>query len=229
MNYNDNKYMLSIIKDAKNLINKTIYLFCFNLFKYIFIKREKESSEITGHLDRFIKKINEEIIKKQNKQNKFISKDYSIQNFKNIIEFIKFQNKMFSGEIIEGILIYVFSFAFKASKPKTFGKYIHNNISKLKDPRDFEICEMFNLGKFMPEELHNLEELLNIEAIADDKINTRITEGHKNYLLFNSLFQVFYEKYIDIKKINSNHNKFINYINKGFSDNKKYQLIFMIN
>ena len=218
MNYNDNKYMLSTIKDAKNLINKTIYIFSFNLFKYIFIKREKDSSEIKDHLDLFIKKINEEIIKNENK---YISKDYSIKNFKNIIEFIKLQNKMFSGEIIEGILIYEFSFAFKALKEKTFGKYIHNNISKLKDPRDYEICEMFNLGKFKPEELHNLEELLNIDATADDKINTRITEGQRNSVLFNLLFQVFYEKYIDIKKIYSNHNKFMNYINKGFSDNQK--------
>ena len=217
MNYDDNTYMLSIIKDEKKIINKTVYIFTYNLFKYIFIKRQKDQPEVVGKLDSFIKKINEKIIK----ENKYISKDYSIGNFKNIIEFIKWQNKMFSGEIIEGILIYVFSFAFKASKEKTFGKYIHNNISKLKDPRDFEICEMFNLEKFKPEELGNFEELLNIDATADDKINTRITEGQKNSVLFNLLFQVFYEKYIDVKKIYSNYNKSMNYINKGFSDNQK--------
>ena len=217
MNYDDNTYMLSIIKDEKKIINKTVYIFTYNLFKYIFIKRQKDQPEVVGKLDSFIKKINEKIIK----ENKYISKDYSIGNFKNIIEFIKSQNKMFSGEIIEGILIYVFSFAFKASKEKTFGKYIHNNISKLKDPRDFEICEMFNLEKFKPEELGNFEELLNIDATADDKINTRINEGQKKSMLFNLLFQVFYEKYIDVKKIYSNYNKSMNYINKGFSDNQK--------
>ena len=180
MNYDDNTYMLSIIKDEKKIINKTVYIFTYNLFKYIFIKRQKDQPEVVGKLDSFIKKINEKIIK----ENKYISKDYSIGNFKNIIEFIKWQNKMFSGEIIEGILIYVFSFAFKASKEKTFGKYIHNNISKLKDPRDFEICEMFNLEKFKPEELGNFEELLNIDATADDKINTKKKKKKKKIYAF---------------------------------------------
>ena len=101
---------------------------------------------------------------------------------------------MFSGDIIEGILIYVFILAFRASKEKTFYKYIYNNISKLNDPRDYEICEMFNLRKFKPEELGNFEELLNIDASNDDEINTRIDEGQRNSVIFNLLLQVFYEK-----------------------------------
>ena len=80
---------------------------------------------------------------------------------------------------------------------------------------------MFKIEKFKPDELHDIEELLYIDATADDKINTRINESQQNSVIFNLLFQVFYEKYIDVKRVHSSQNKFINYIYKGFSDNQK--------
>jgi len=42
------------------------------------------------------------------------------------------QNKKYAGEIFENILIMVFSIAFKTEKKNNFGKYIYNNIGKLK-------------------------------------------------------------------------------------------------
>ena len=112
------KYKFSIVKNMKKLINSDIFICIFNLFKFIFIKRkENSSSNIEEKLDIFIDKINEKIIRK--KEN-YINKDYSIENFNNIILFVKTQNSIFAGDIIEGILIYVFSFGFHATQDETF-------------------------------------------------------------------------------------------------------------
>ena len=218
----DNRYILKIVNDSKTLINKHILLFTFNLFKHIFIKKknpdESVKSETEKKLDIFIEEINTKIIKNEDK---YISKVYTINNFKNIISFVKMQNSLFSGEIIEGILIYTFSFSFKPSQENTFGKYIFNNISKFKDARNYDLKYMFNVEKLVPEELHDIETLLDKDGTADDKINSRITELQENSPFFNLLIDVYYEKYIEIKKVYTSNNKFMNYINNGFSDNQK--------
>ena len=206
--------ILTIIKDSKKMINKSCFLFCFNLFKHIFIKKENPTPNTERKLDIFIKKINEEIIRDEAK---FITKDYSIINFCNILDFIKFQNKIFSSEIMEGILIYIFSFAFKAKQEKTFEQYIYNNISKLKRLSDFELYKMFDAYKFNSEEQQDFKRLINKDATFDDILAKRITQT--NCVILHLFFEIFFEKYINIKNIYTSQNKFMNYEHKVFSDN----------
>lgn len=98
-----------IIKDSKLIINKYIHLFLFILVKFIFIKRkENKEKKLENKINETIEKING-IIKSKDKH---INTKYTKENFKNIICFIKTQNQVYAGEIIEGILIYTFSFAF---------------------------------------------------------------------------------------------------------------------
>ena len=135
-------YKYSILKYSQNYINSNILLVVFSLFKFIFIKRKEEttSKKIEEKLDNFIEKINEKIIKNEKK---YINKDYSIDNFKNIFLFVKTQNVILAGDIIEGILIYIFSFAFHADQDQTFGKYLFSNLSIIKNPNNYDLADMF--------------------------------------------------------------------------------------
>ena len=212
--------ILKIFEDSKTIINGDLLLIIYNLLKYIIIKKEKqnEKSNIQNHLELLIPIINENIIKDEDK---YINTEYSITNFKNIIEFIKFQNKKFSGEILEGLLIYIFSFAFETSQDNTFGKNIFNNIFKLKDAKNYELVNMFKKDKFEPEELKDIKEILDKDGTVEDKINERINDLQRNSVIYNLLFQIFYEKYINIKIIDKKNNYSMNFINRGFSDNQK--------
>ena len=217
---NNGKNIFTIINDSKAIINKETLLFIYNLLKYIIIKKENrsEKEKIEVHLDIFINKINETIIKDKKY---YINKEYSITNFENIIYFLKTQNKKFSGDILEGALIYIFSFAFQASQDNTFGKYIFSNIFKLKDARNYDLVNMFRISQFEPDELKDIKEILGKDGTVEDKINERITNLQKNSVIYNLLFQIFYEKYINIKIIEKRGNNTINIINRGFSDNQK--------
>ena len=212
------KYKFAIIKNIKKFINSDILVCIFNLFKFIFIKRgEKSSSNIEDKLDIFINKVNEKIIKK--KEN-YINKDYSIENFNNIILFVKTQNSIFAGDIIEGILIYVFSFGFHAKQDETFGKHLFSNLYKIRDPKNDDIIGMFETDKFIPNEMHNIKSLLSIDANPEDKIDEYINQKQQNNVLFNLLFQVFFEKYINLKN-EKYKKKALYYMNRGFLDNQK--------
>ena len=212
------KYKFSIINNSKKYINSNILVCTLNLFKFIFIKRrQKSTSNIEEKLDNFLKKINEKIIKKKDN---YINKDYSIENFNNIFLFVKAQNSIFAGEIIEAILIYVFSFGFHTTQDETFGKYLYSNLYRIRDPNNNDIVSMLEVDKFNPKEMDNIEELLSIDATPDDSINDYIYEKQKKNVLFNLLFQVYFEKYINLK--NSNYKKkALFYINRGHLDNEK--------
>ena len=212
------KYKFSIINNSKKYINSDILVCTLNLFKFIFIKRRKKStSNIEEKLDTFLKKINEKIIKKKDN---YINKDYSIENFNNIFLFVKAQNSIFAGEIIEAILIYVFSFGFHTTQDETFGKYLYSNLYRIRDPNNNDIVSMLEVDKFNPKEMDNIEELLSIDATPDDSINDYIYDKQKKNVLFNLLFQVYFEKYINLK--NSNYKKkALFYINRGYLDNEK--------
>lgn len=207
-------YKKHLFRDPKELINKTIYLFLFALFKYIIIKKEDPKQLLQKKLKYFVDKINKEIIKNQEK---FISFDYSFNNFKNILSFVKKQNQIFSGDIIEGILIYTFSLAFHSDKDNTFAKYLFCNLFKIKETNNYEIVDMFNQDKFAPPELKNLKKLLLIDATFEDILNRRISEEQDNCILYKLLSLIFIEKLVIIN--NQQKIKSMYYINKGDFEN----------
>ena len=110
MNEEEKKNNLSqICNNFKSHIDKTIYKYLLILMKYIFHGKEnfKSKDEIMDKLMDFNEKINKDII--QEKEN-FIKIEpeievYTFKNFMNIIKFVKKQNLMFAGDILEGILI----------------------------------------------------------------------------------------------------------------------------
>ena len=207
-----NKNILDIIKFSKTIINKDIFLFLYNLFKYIFIKRENNfrNSYILRHLDSFIKRINIKIIKDENK---YINKEYSMRNFNNIISFVKTQNVIFSGDIIESILIYIFSFAFEESHDYNFGRDIFINFYNLEKYSNIDLVDMFKTDNFNVEELEDL----NKTVLIDDCY----TFFQKNFVIYNLLFKILYEKYINLQKKDIKKNISMNYINRGFSEEIK--------
>ena len=151
--------LFDYLRNSSRLIDKNIHLYLICLFNYIFLKQDK--LEYSGKFENYLKssteRINKKIIKLKNKYiNLNLENIYSINNFNNIIYFVNIQNKKFAGEIIEGILMIIFSKVMKVYKDKTFGKYIFNNIHKLKDPYNYEIADWFKNApkKFKNEELH---------------------------------------------------------------------------
>ena len=96
------------------------------MFNYENILRKRNkviSNKVDKKLKVFIDKINKEIIKNIDKE---INEKYSSKNLSNIFDFVKTQNLLLSSEIIENILITIFSFAFKTEKTNSFGKLLYN-------------------------------------------------------------------------------------------------------
>ena len=121
------------------------------------------------------------------------------------MDFIKMQNQIYAGEILEGILIIIFSLAFEADKTNSFKKYIYNNLSLINDINCSDIYNWFDIDKFKQEELKNLKKLGIIEYFAKEKYE--YYKEKTKYIIFNILSEIYKSKYIE------------NYLNK-----KKYQI-----
>ena len=120
------------------LINKQIFLFLIQLVSKIFLKdgNTTKNDKLEEQTKKFLKKINDEIIKDKNKS---IGFEYTERNLNNIFNFIKMQNSKFASEIFENILIIVFSFGFCAERQKTFGKYLYNSLRNVKTQKNIKI------------------------------------------------------------------------------------------
>ena len=141
----------NIFRDAKFLIDQNIYIFLLVLMKTIFIVDNKNNKE---RLKRFITKVNKEIIGEED----YLKIEYTTQNFRNIINFVKTQNSIFYSEIVENLLIIVFGMAFKTEKENIFGRYIYNDIEKLKSNENYIFANWFNQKKFNPQILKGVKE-----------------------------------------------------------------------
>ena len=108
-------YYNNIIDYCKCLIDRTLYKALFYLFKYLFLNDKKtiSSKKAKKKLDSIIITINKKIIKKEEY---YINLEYSKKNFLNIFRFIKSQNIIYASDIIENIMIIIFSLSFKANK-----------------------------------------------------------------------------------------------------------------
>ena len=209
---NDNKKEVNrIFNNSKLLIDRNIYRFLFELLQFIFIKDNKQEI-IKKKIEFNIKKINNNWI---NNKEDYIDLVYSKKNLINIVKFVKQQNYLYTGEIIENILIIIFSFAFKTGKENIFCKYLYIDIAKLKQSNEELFDNWFNKN-MLNEEFKNLTKLLRDEAkMKNKKINTIPDKP-----IFNFLLEIYEEKYNRKKK-----EKIMNYLNRRIFDfnNKKIQ------
>ena len=195
--------IIDIINNSETFLNKNIYLFLVLLFKNIFLKKSNQKA-IYDKLDKIISHININMIKEVDK---LISKEYDLKNIRNILDFAKSQNLIYCGDIIENILIYIFSFGFKIDKNATFGEYLYNNISKLRNSSN--ILNMIMPDIFGPDELQNLNPLIKVKS--DDEVN----EAKEKSVLYKLLLEIYEMKYKFIW-IENDNSKAINYINNGY-------------
>ena len=129
------QYINKIFEDTKTIINKKMHQFLLQLLSKGFLKSENtlKNKNNLKQLEKDINFINDNIIKK--KEN-YINYKYEKRNLNNIFNLVKMQNSEYAGEILENLLIIVFSFAFKEQKEKkTFGKYLYNNLENLKNEK----------------------------------------------------------------------------------------------
>ena len=208
----ETRYGKHIIGDSKQLIDKSIYEFLFILLKDIFLyksSRVSQDSEVSKKLDTWISHINEEIIREKKKH---ISRNYTQTNLFNIIDFVKSQNKLFASEIIENILIIIFSFAFDTEKVNTFGKYIYNNIRKLSDYNNKDLANWFKTDN-LRDELRDINNLLENDVYLNEKIEGKLNKLQKENVFYNFLLKLNLEKFCYSKFMSSK--KFKNFSNRG--------------
>ena len=171
------------------IINKKVYIFLYCLVKNIIVNGNQDEKVFQK-----LKKKLEAINKETKDKNKHITLEYSIENFKNILNYIKNQNLILAGDILEGILISVFSLAFKTEKENAFGEYLYADINgkyKLEES-EIDLIKWFIKDDFKPRELQNLEKILNIKK--NDTSSTL-------YSILNEISKV---KLINVKDKNKN-------------------------
>jgi hypothetical protein len=180
------------------IIDKRIYLFLFSLMGKIFLKNPKTNEKKEEKLKEWINEINKKII---HNERKYINSEYDIKNFRNIIDFVKSQNKTLAGDILEDIFILIFSYAFQTEKTNTFGEFIYTNNgkSKLEDSNNFDLVNWFNKNKFIPSELQDLKKLLKEDTEADSGKNNLIQESPLYYILS----EIHKLKLVNIQEFNS--------------------------
>ena len=176
-----------------SIINKNLYLFLYNLLKNIFLI--DKSNEIKSNLHKWINVINKEMIINSSK---FLNMDYSKNNLRNILNFIKTQNKKYAGEILEELLILIFNIPFRIEENKTFNKYLCEDLAKF---IEYNFEQNFILNYFKENPLKDLKQNFSSDIF-------------KSSPLLNILCDIFTEKYLNIDKVD-NDNKFTFYIYKN--------------
>ena len=200
------EYYKSIINNARLMIDRNIHKFLFELLYYIFIKTDENDKNVEK-LKIKIKIINKKYIKGKDE---YLNMKYENRNLNNIIKFVKNQNSMYAGEIIENILIIIFSFTFETSRDKTFEKYIYNDLQKLADKKKTdELCSWFNKDK-----LNITKEKTTLKSLLENDTKDR---KHLNNIQEEPIYEILLNIYIEKTRIkNVFKKKIMNYINRRF-------------
>ena len=150
----------NFIIPKSSIINKDSYLFLYCLLKSIFIKDIGNRKEKNDKIEEYLKKIRE-------KYKIDLKREYSKDNFENIIKYVKAQNKAYVGEILENILLKLFCSIMKVPQKETINKYIYYNLqnifgikNKVKEKQISEtnlIRDFILYDKLYPAELQNKE------------------------------------------------------------------------
>ena len=215
-------YIKKSLKYSSGLINKNIYLYLYNLIKYIFLNTKK-SLEVEKKLVLHTNKINEEIIKDKKKFIDIKNNVYSKENIINILDFIKMQNLLYSGDIMEGILIMSFNCAFETERDNSFGKYLFNNLNKIMDPYNNELAAWFkkkekfrNKGDFR--DINNLLTYdINTENMINQTIKNKVISFQNESVFYNLLLEIYKMKYSSFS-YNKNNSKASCYMHRGYFD-----------
>ena len=205
-----------ILKNFEKHIDKTIYSYLLILMKYIFLEKENFKNqekiiEIMAKLKTFTEYINSKIIIKEKNFIKIEPSEeiYTVSNFKNIINFVKKQNLMYAGDIIEGILIIIFSYGIKTPKEDYFGKYIYNNLSRLKEISYLDKPDWFANSNeiFKPKEIKEISRFLMKESFSK-----KLYEKKEKPILHEVLLEIAKNKlnYIRAYEKNSECTRYIN-------------------
>ena len=222
-----------LVNNVKLLIDRNIYKFLFTLLYYIFIIKEKPTLEEFNNLNnnkkdelnqneqnfknlgKKIDDINDKYIENKNEK---LTKEYSSGNLINIIKFVKTQNNIYASEILENILIIVFSFGFKTKRENAFGKYIYNNISELKGKDKYILADWIMPKKIKT--MSNIKDLLENDFLEEENMKSEIQKEP----LYDFLSEIYREKEFK-KKVQ--RKKIMNYINNRIFDfqNKIIQII----
>ena len=203
-----------IINNAKLLIDRNIYKFLFKLFYNILLKTNKSFPK--DQLNNMIEYINTKYIKiEENKINTKLEN----KNFNNILKFVKTQNTRYAGEIIENILIIIFSFAFNASQEDTFGKYIYNNIFKFQNREFNGFTNWFINGK-LNDELADIKNLLKNDYLPRNRFEKY---EFQEFPLYEILYGIYLEECIYKKAPKKKIMNLINRRNFDFYNKIIYQ------
>ena len=229
---NEKNIFQQILENSKSHIDKSLYTYLFMLVKYIFfgnkgIKNKEMEKKIIIKLKNMTESINNSLIKIKTNFIKYepVIDAYTIHNFNNIINFIKMQNSMFAGDIIEAILIMIFSFGFETDKTNEFGKYIYVNISKLRDTTYHDLSDWFKKGEkiFLPNELRNFRALLvNDVYLGDLENKNKMNEDDETIL--KELITTITKYKFNFITYNEGKSKTFEYINNGKLDLIKFFL-----
>ena len=173
----------------KYIINDKIYLFLYSLIREIFLGKKTSSKR----LNNYINKINRAIIKFHSN---YLNIEYNTKNLINIFLFIQTQNNVFASDILESILIIIFSSIYKSNNGKNFENLIYvdeKGNNKLFKSGNYQIIDLFDYKKLIPEELQNLKNLLETEdKFEKDNI---INNSLKQSPIYNLLLEIQKYKY----------------------------------
>jgi hypothetical protein len=221
---------MKLFKNALNyssrLINRDIYLYLFQLAKFIFLNpRKSNKNKIEEKLNNYTNKINEQIIKNKDKYITIkVNLMYTKENFMNIFDFIKSQNMMLAGDIFEGILIMVFSLGFETDKDNCFGKYLFNNLNRFTSLKNNDLASWIKKEKFRQNE--DIKALITVNIGSEDNKKKEDTIKEKDSIFYNLLVEINREKYKSVY-LDENNTKAKWYIHRGvFKTHKKLNKIF---
>ena len=185
-------YLNCYFDNTKLLINKKIHIFLYSLLREIFISTRFNKNK--NKLEKIIDEINRNILRE--KKENYLNLEYTKKNLKNILLFIKTQNSLYAGEIFENLLIIIFSRAFETRKENTFGKYLYNNMNKIRNPNNMDFAEWFKKNNFKPVELRDIKKLLENDIFFDDQ-NTFKNVIQNDTVIYDILLEINKEKYIN--------------------------------
>ena len=204
----------------KDIIDKDVYICLYFLMKYILLGKDENSNINSKLKNDFVPILKENgfdlnlgkidaYMEKQETTELEELKTEIIRNINIVFNFIKSQNSVFAGEIMENIIIKILSQDFKVETSDFFGKYLYNNLQEFnqilfikKNGKEEEEVVGKNKIKewFINKNLKNFFELEKVlsKDFVFDKINQHQNPLVKTNILFQFLLQINFYKYIKI-------------------------------